>query len=79
MNNLKKHVREFRETGIFTFRRLSESATLALKAVIEDQTPDQHERSDKYFKAYYALASEDCHRGAADPPKVAKYKSTLGA
>ena len=47
MNNLKRYVKEFRETGIFTLRRLAESATLALKAVVEDQTPDQHERSDK--------------------------------
>ena len=63
-----------REIDVFTLRRVSESATSALKAVVEDQTPDQRERSDKHLKAYYALAFEDYHREAADSQRLAEYR-----
>ena len=74
MSNLKRLLRVSREIDVFALRRVSESATSALKAVVEDQTPDQRERSDKYLKAYYALAFEDCHREAADPQRLTKYR-----
>lgn len=66
---LKGHVGVYGEINIATLRRVSESATSALKARIEDQAPEQHGPSDNCSMATCTFTFEDCRIGAAGPTK----------
>ena len=70
------------ENTIAIICRVSESATSALKALIEGHASEQHEDFDKCSVATWQRAHlkfENCRIGAADPQEVAKYSLHPGA